>query len=209
MRVALLTVSDSAAAGHSSDLSGPLLHKKVAEAGWTVVRADIVADDLEAITSWLRQAVDERKVDLVLTSGGIGLGPRDVTPEATQGVLEREAPGISEAIRVTGMAKTPRAMLSRGLAGTRGQTLIINLSGNPRAVTEQWECIAPVIEYAVDTVQGLGHHPAADAERRRAQSKPLPREISQPKREVSQPKREFSLQGTLLGAPGAKPSDEE
>lgn len=176
MKVALLTVSDSAAEGRASDISGSLLHKKVAEAGGTVVRADILPDERDAIAQWLCRAADQRKVDLILTSGGTGLGPRDVTPEATLEVLEREAPGIAEAIRHTGLSKTPRAMLSRGVAGVRGETLIINLSGSPKAVTEQWECIAPVIQHAVDTVQGRGHHPQADAERGLSRPKTAGRE---------------------------------
>ena len=165
MRVALLTVSDSAAAGTQGDLSGPLLHKLVAEGGRTVIRAEIVPDDREAISAWLCRAADVYGVDLVLTSGGTGLSPRDVTPEATRDVVDREAPGIAEAIRAAGLAKTPRAMLSRNVAGVRKQTLIINLSGSPKAVTDQWAVVEPVIEHAVDTIKGAGHHPHTDAER--------------------------------------------
>ena len=165
MKVAILTVSDSAAAGERSDLSGPLLHKLVAEWGGAVVRADVVPDDRDAIAAWLARAADDYRVDLALTSGGTGLAPRDVTPEATLEVIDRQVPGIAEAIRAAGMRKTPRAMLSRSLSGLRGRTLIINLSGSPRAVAEQWIAVAPVLEHAVATVRGEGHHPDTDAER--------------------------------------------
>ena len=165
MKVAILTVSDSAAAGEKSDLSGPLLHKLVAESGGAVVRADVVADDREAIADWIVQASDVHRVDLVLTSGGTGLAPRDVTPEATLDVVDRLVPGIAEAIRAAGLQKTSRAMLSRAVCGLRGRTLVVNLSGSPKAVAEQWATIAPVIEHAVDTVGGGGEHPEQDAKR--------------------------------------------
>jgi molybdenum cofactor synthesis domain-containing protein len=166
MRVALLTVSDSAATGQQADLSGPLLHKLVAEGGLTVVRAEIVADDRRAIADWLRRAADQYGVDLALTSGGTGLGPRDVTPEATRDVIDREVPGIAEAVRAAGMAKTPMAMLSRAVAGVRKRTLIINFSGSPRAVVDQWAVVEPAIRHAVETIGGTGHHPHTDAARR-------------------------------------------
>jgi molybdenum cofactor synthesis domain-containing protein len=166
MRVAILTVSDSAARGEQADLSGPLLHDLVAQVGGEVVRAGVVPDDSGAIAAWLRAVCDEDAVDLVLTSGGTGLAPRDVTPEATKSVLEREAPGIAEALRAAGLAKTPRAMLSRGVAGTRRRALIVNLSGSPKAVREQWEALAPVLAHALDTVRGEGSHPETDSARR-------------------------------------------
>lgn len=165
MRAAVLTVSDSAAAGEQADLSGPLLRELVEAAGGEVVRADVLPDDHEAIAAWLREVADREGVDLAVTSGGTGLAPRDVTPEATRAVLEREAPGIAEALRAAGLAKTPRAMLSRNVAGLRGQTLIVNLSGSPKAVREQWEAFVPVLQHAVDTVRGAGAHPETDAAR--------------------------------------------
>ncbi|MBM3476542.1 MAG: MogA/MoaB family molybdenum cofactor biosynthesis protein, partial [Armatimonadetes bacterium] len=120
-----------------------------------------------AIAAWLRQVADEEVVDLALTSGGTGLAPRDVTPEATLSILDREARGIAEALRAAGLTKTPRAMLSRGVAGVRRRTLVVNLSGSPKAVREQWEALAPVLEHAVDTVRGEGAHPDTDALRSR------------------------------------------
>lgn len=166
MRVAVLTVSDSAAAGHQADLAGPLLCSLVQQAGCQVVRFDVVPDDGQKIADWLRQVADEDAVDLALTCGGTGLAPRDVTPEATLSVLDKTAPGIAEALRAAGLSKTPRAMLSRGVAGIRGRTLIINLSGSPKAVGEQWEAFLPALHHAIATVRGEGTHPEQDAMRR-------------------------------------------
>jgi molybdopterin adenylyltransferase len=166
MRVAILTVSDSAAAGEQADLSGPLLRELVEAGGGAVVRADVVGDDVDAIADWLTGTADGNQADLAVTSGGTGLAPTDVTPEATKSVLEKEAAGIAEAIRAAGLAKTPRAMLSRGVAGVRGRTLIVNLSGSPKAVREQWEALEPVLQHAIDTVRGQGAHPETDAARR-------------------------------------------
>ncbi|MBM3500060.1 MAG: MogA/MoaB family molybdenum cofactor biosynthesis protein [Armatimonadetes bacterium] len=165
MRVAILTVSDSAAAGEQADLSGPLMRELIEAAGGEVTRTDVLPDDQDTIADWLRQVADADGVDLALTSGGTGLAPRDVTPEATLAVLDREAPGIAEALRAAGLAKTPRAMLSRGVAGVRKRTLILNLSGSPKAVREQWDAFLPVLQHAVDTVRGGGAHPETDAAR--------------------------------------------
>jgi len=166
MRIAILTVSDSAAAGEQSDLSGPLLRELATALGAEVVQADVLPDDREAISAWLIHIADSHAADVALTSGGTGLAPRDVTPEATLAVLDRQAPGIAEALRIAGLAKTPRAMLSRGAAGARGQTLIVNLSGSPKAVREQWEALAPVLQHAADTLRGEGRHPETDAARK-------------------------------------------
>ena len=162
MRAAILTVSDSAAAGEQADLSGPLMRELIEAAGGEVVRADVLPDDRDAIAAWLRHVADEKGVDLALTSGGTGLAPRDVTPEATLAVLDRQAPGIAEALRAAGLTKTPRAMLSRGVAGVRKGTLVVNLSGSPKAVREQWEAFLPVVQHATDTVRGEGAHPDTD-----------------------------------------------
>ncbi len=166
MRAALLTVSDSAAAGEQADLSGPLMRELIEAVGGEVARQDLLPDDGAAIAAWLRRVTDDDAVDLALTSGGTGLGPRDVTPEATLAVLDRQAPGIAEALRAAGLAKTPRAMLSRGVAGVRKRTLIVNLSGSPKAVREQWEALQPVVQHAIETVRGAGAHPDTDALRR-------------------------------------------
>jgi molybdopterin adenylyltransferase len=166
MRVAILTVSHSAASGEQADLSGPLLRELAEAAGGTVVRTDVVGDEPDAISGWLTEIADENQADLAVTSGGTGLAPTDATPEATSRILDKQAPGIAEAIRAAGLAKTPRAMLSRGVAGVRGRTLIVNLSGSPKAVREQWEALEPVLQHAIDTVRGEGAHPETDAARK-------------------------------------------
>jgi len=166
MRIAILTVSDSAAEGRARDLSGPKLSELAAEGGYEVVEQSIVPDERLQIALWLRRVCDEGIADLALTSGGTGLAPRDVTPEATRDVIEREAPGIAEAIRLAGLEKTRRAMLSRNVAGIRAGTLVVNLSGSPKAVAEQWEAIAGVLEHAVATIAGAGLHPDQDQARK-------------------------------------------
>ncbi len=185
MKVALLTVSDSAAAGEKSDLCGPVLHKTVAEAGWTVVSSDIVPRNRMMLAKWLVRAADEQHVDLILTSGATGLGPRDVTPEATRDVISREAPGIPEAIRVAEAFVTPEAILSRAVAGVRGETLIINLSGNPKFATKQWATFAPIIETAVESLRVANDQSQArgpeNKAARTASSKPITDPQSSPK----------------------------
>jgi hypothetical protein len=147
---------------------------------------------------------DHHHVDLALTSGGTGISPRDVTPEATVDVLEFEIPGIAEAIRAVGLKATPRAMLSRAVAGVRGQSLVINLSGSPKAVAEQWEVIEPIISHAVDTIKGIGLHPIAD-QARRFQSPPSP--IEAPTVTKTQPLDR--RQDTLVGQPLSELIDAE
>ena len=157
MRVAILTVSDEVAEGERADLCGPLLHKLVAQAGGTVSCSDAVPADRAAITAWLCRVIDEHAVDLVLTAGGAELGPRDFTPEATLDVLERQVPGIAEALRAAGLATSARAMLWRGVAGLVGDVLVVNLAGNPKALTEQWNVVAPAIMLAVASARGPRH----------------------------------------------------
>lgn len=152
--VGILTISDSAAAGLGEDHSGPLLTGLV-QALWpnqTPVTG-LTPDERPAIADRLRTWADDLGLALILTTGGTGFAPRDVTPEATRSVLDREAPGIAEAIRAAGLSKTPHAMLARGVAGIRGHTLIINLSGSPKAVAEQWAVIAPVLAHAVELLR--------------------------------------------------------
>ncbi len=190
MRVALLTVSDSAAAGERSDLSGPVLHKAVAEAGWSVVRTDIVPKNRMMISKWLVKTIDEHKVDLVLTSGGAGLEPRAVTPDATRDVIAREAPGIPEAIRVAGSFITPLSMLTRATAGIRGEALIVNLSGDPKTVTKEWATIAPVIEHALVAVRTKPQPPKPEKPREKRASNLPPSPAIDPK---------ASPKGTIIG----------
>lgn len=166
IRVGILTVSDRAARGIYPDESGAALQEWVrAQPGWSVARYAVVPDDPEAIRQALQVWCDEEGLDLVLTTGGTGFGPRDLTPEATRPLLEREAPGIAEALRFYSLQHTPFAMLSRGVAGIRGRTLIINLPGSPRAVRESMAILAPVLPHAIALLRGESG-PAAEHRQR-------------------------------------------
>ncbi len=153
IRAAILILSDKAFRGEREDKSGPTL-KGILETCADVVSVAILPDEKDQIADYLRNACDGGAVDVLFTSGGTGLAPRDVTPEATLSVIERSVPGIPEAIRAYSMQKTNRAMLSRGIAGVRGRTLIINLPGSPKAVAECMEVILPVLAHAVETLRG-------------------------------------------------------
>jgi molybdopterin adenylyltransferase len=144
VRVAILTVSDRCARGEAEDLTGDGLRRALEARGAQVVASALVPDDRDSIQAQLVHFCDNLGVDMVFTNGGTGLGPRDVTPEATEAVLERRAPGIAEAIRAGGLPKAPTAMLSRGTAGLRRGTLVVNLPGSPRG-------------HAVDMIAGRGH----------------------------------------------------
>ena len=152
----ILTVSDKGSRGEREDESGNSIRELLAALGARVVEYDVVPDEREVISEKLREWADEEGIDLILTTGGTGLAPRDVTPEATIAVLERVAPGFAEAMRAESIKKTPRGMLSRGVAGTRGTSLIINLPGSPRAVRECLEAILPVLPHAIETLKGEG-----------------------------------------------------
>ncbi|OGO13061.1 MAG: molybdenum cofactor biosynthesis protein [Chloroflexi bacterium RBG_13_68_17] len=149
MRVALLTVSDRSARGEREDLSGPLLRQALEAQHWTVVRSGVVADDPESIGAAIAGWADSKEVDLILTTGGTGFAPRDCTPEATRAVIEREAPGLAEAMRLAGSRHTPHAMLSRAVAGIRGRTLIVNLPGSPKGARQGLDTLLPVLPHAI------------------------------------------------------------
>jgi molybdopterin adenylyltransferase len=151
MRAAVLTVSDGVAEGTREDASGDLLAELLAGEGFDVERR-VVADDVPAISSALADLVAD--VQLVLTTGGTGLGPRDVTPEATLQVLEREAPGIAEALRADSIAKTPHGLLSRGTAGVVGRTLIVNLPGSPGSCRDGFVVLQPALRHALELLAG-------------------------------------------------------
>jgi len=149
LRFAILTVSDRSSRGERVDASGPVLVGIIKAQGWDVVRQGVLPDDLPMLRETLSAWADRGDVDVILTTGGTGFSPRDVTPEATRGILEREAPGLAEAMRAASLSKSPHAMLSRAVTGIRGKVLIINLPGSPKAVVENLQVVLPALEHAV------------------------------------------------------------
>ena len=154
----ILTTSDLGARGERKDTSGEAIREVLEAYGYTVVRYEVVPDEVEVIRSRLEEWADSGEVDLVVTTGGTGLGPRDVTPEATAAVVERQVPGLAEAMRVETLKYTPLAILSRGVAGTRGRCLIVNLPGSPRGVRECLEVVLPALGHGVEMLQGRPGH---------------------------------------------------
>jgi molybdopterin adenylyltransferase len=158
IQLAIVTVSDSAVAGTRQDRSGPALRDRARSLGWTVSAMELTPDESEPISAILRRLADSGEVAVILTTGGTGVAPRDVTPEATRGVLEREIPGLGELMRAEGLKFTPTAVLSRGLAGVRGRTLIVNLPGSPKGALESFEAIAKLVPHIVDLLEGRTDH---------------------------------------------------
>lgn len=157
IKIAILTVSDSCAQGQREDISGQEIKTMLDKDRFEIFEKKIVADNREAIANELKYFSDKAGIDVVLTTGGTGLGPRDVTPEATASVCERIVPGLSEIIRIRGWKKTESAVLSRGIAGIRNKTLIINLPGSSKGVRESLEIILDVLPHAVEMMLGGGH----------------------------------------------------
>lgn len=153
----MITVSDRSSAGERDDDSGPAAVRILSDAGFDASDPVVVADELDDITSALREAI-AGGVDLVVTTGGTGLGPRDVTPEATRAVIDREVVGLAETMRAAGREKTPMAALSRAIAGTAGKTLILNLPGSPKGVVESLDAVIEVLPHALDVLAGPTDH---------------------------------------------------
>lgn len=158
IRVALLTVSDGVFAGAREDTSGPAARDWVSRMGWSLAGHEVVPDDGAQISARLVGWADDEVADLILTLGGTGFGPRDVTPEATELAIERAAPGIAEALRAAGRISTPFAVLSRGVAGIRNRSLVVNLPGSEKAVREGLEILEGVVAHAVELLRGRTEH---------------------------------------------------
>lgn len=154
IRFGVLTVSDRSALGERPDASGPVLIAAIQSNGWVVVRQEVLPDDQDAVREALAAWADSGEMDILLTTGGTGFSPRDVTPEATQLVIDRIVPGLAEAMRAASLAQTPHAMLSRAIAGIRSSTLIVNLPGSPKAALENLQVILPALPHAVQLLSG-------------------------------------------------------
>ena len=157
IRAVVITVSDACAAGTRVDASGAALIELLEETGARIVAREVVSDELAPLIEKLRAYAERADVNLIVTTGGTGLAPRDNTPEATRAVIEREAPGLAEAMRMETLKQTPLAMVSRGVCGIRSRTLIINLPGSPKGVRESFAVIKPVLRHAVALLEGKPH----------------------------------------------------
>jgi molybdenum cofactor synthesis domain-containing protein len=153
-RAGVITISDLGYQGKREDTSGEVIREMVRRLGVEVAFSTVVPDEQGQIKKVLIHGADELGLDLIVTTGGTGVSPRDVTPEATRQVIEREIPGLAEAMRMAGLKKTPHAMISRAVCGVRGRTLIVNLPGSPKAVQEGLEAILPAIPHAIAKIQG-------------------------------------------------------
>jgi molybdopterin adenylyltransferase len=154
IRAAIITLSDKGFKGEREDESGTVIRELIAEIGASVVLYEVLPDERKTIVDALKRLSDSGETDLILTTGGTGVAPRDVTPEATRDVVERELPGMAEAMRAESLKKTPHAMISRAIAGIRKQTLIVNLPGSPKAVRENLAVVLPALRHAIEKIKG-------------------------------------------------------
>lgn len=157
MKVAVITISDSVARGERQDASGPAVATRCKELGWDVAEIYVIADNSAEIQALLSKLADESAADAVLTTGGTGLGPRDCTPEATQSIADKLIPGFAEEMRRSGIAFTPRAILSRGIAAIRGSTLILNLPGSPKGAVQSLDAVAALLPHSIQIIRGARH----------------------------------------------------
>jgi molybdopterin adenylyltransferase len=157
MNVAIITISDTVAGGERQDASGPAVATRCQELEFTVESTHTLPDDPAQIRSLLSKLADAQNIDVILTTGGTGIGPRDSTPEATQAIAERLVPGMAEEMRRKGLAHTPRAILSRGVAAIRGSTLILNLPGSPKGAVESLDAVAALLPHSVQIIHGARH----------------------------------------------------
>ena len=152
--VAIITISDKGSRGEREDLSGPAIKELIIPLPAQVQFYEVIPDEIESISATLKDCSDKLNCDLIITTGGTGVGPRDVTPEATRAVIDREIPGMAEVMRMESLKKTPHAMISRAVVGTRGQSLIVNLPGSPKAVKENLSTLLPALSHAIDKIKG-------------------------------------------------------
>jgi molybdopterin adenylyltransferase len=161
IHAAVLTISDSAAAGTRVDRSGPAVRERLEQLGWKVSVLEVVPDEAVGISARLAALADSERISAIFTTGGTGLAARDVTPEATRAVIEREIPGLPELMRARGRESTPLAALSRAVAGTRGRVLIVNLPGSPKGAIESLDAIVEVVPHVLELLRGHTEHVAA------------------------------------------------
>jgi molybdenum cofactor synthesis domain-containing protein len=157
MKVAVIIISDSVARGTRQDASGAALVSRCKELSWQVAAKHVLPDEPSEIQSLLSKLADENSLDLILTTGGTGLSPRDSTPEATQAIADKLIPGFAEEMRRSGIAHTPRAILSRGIAAIRGKTLILNLPGSPKGAVQSLDAVAALLPHSIDIIHGARH----------------------------------------------------
>ncbi len=158
IKATVITVSDACSRGERQDASGELLASLLKDLGAEIIATQVLSDDLDPLAEALKKFAEREDINLIVTTGGTGLGPRDNTPEATLAVITREAPGLAEAMRMETLKNTPMAMLSRGVCGVYSNTLIINLPGSPKAVSESFAVIAPVLKHAIALIVGETRH---------------------------------------------------